>query len=219
MYRQMLKAQWRVTGALAVVLTVVAFGAPLATVFYGANLAQTSTYTIASWLAAAAGIGASLPVVALLAGVLIGMSVWSADQLGQNVYALSLPLPRWRYVLLRFATGLPFLAAPVAALAVGASIATASVSLPEGLHAYPVQLTARFAAASLVCYALFFSLSTATRRIALVLLGSVGGLVVADILLTAFGQEAVVLETAFGLLTRFPGPLAILMGRWALFDV
>jgi hypothetical protein len=219
MYAQMLKAQWRSSGIVAVVLAVLAFGAPLATVFYGANLARQSTFTVASWLSAAAGIGATVPVIALVAGVLLGMAVWSPDHLGGHVYALSLPLPRWRYVLLRFATGLPFLAAPVAALAAGAAIATASVSLPEGLHAYPVQLTIRFAAAALVCYALFFALSTATRRVALVLLGLVGGFLLADVLLAAFAQQPVAVETAFRLLTTWPGPLAILMGRWALFDV
>jgi hypothetical protein len=219
MYVQMLKAEWRSMGAIIVVLTVVAFGAPLATVIYGANLARQSTYTVASWLSAAAGIGATIPLIALVAGVLTGMAVWSADHLGGHVYALSLPLPRWRYVLLRFGTGLTFLAGPVAALGIGAAIASSVVELPEGLHAYPAQLTLRFGAATVVCYALFFALSTATRRVALALLGLVGGFILADVLLGTFGQDTIAIETGFRLLTTWPGPLAILMGRWALFDV
>lgn len=219
MYREMLRMQGRTTGLIVAVLTVVGFTAPLMTVLYGANLGRASTYTVGSWLEAATSVGAALPVIALISGVLLGMSVWSADHLGRHVYALSLPLPRWRYVLLRFGVGLTFLAAPVAAVTVGALIASSVVDLPEGLHAYPVPLSVRFGAAALVCYSLFFALSTATRRVALVLLGALGGFVLGDILLAALGQSGVVLETTFRLLTTWPGPLAILMGRWALFDV
>jgi hypothetical protein len=219
MYAVMLRAQWRTTRVLIAALTVVAFGAPLATVFYGANLATASSYTVGSWLSAATSIGSAIPVIALLTGVLLGMAVWSADQLGGHVYALSLPLPRWRYVLLRFAVGATFVAAPVAAATAGALIAASAVQLPEGLHAYPLPLALRFATATLVCYAIFFALSTATKRLALVLLGTLGGLVLGDLLLAALGKDAVVVVTGFRLLTTWPGPLAILMGRWALFDV
>ena len=112
MFREMLKAQWRSMAPVVAVLTVVAFAAPLMTVLYGANLRQASTYTVAAWLEAAVSVGAALPVIALIAGVLFGMAVWSPDHLGGHVYALSLPLPRWRYVLLRFGVGMAFLAAP-----------------------------------------------------------------------------------------------------------
>ncbi len=219
MFREMLRMQWRSTGIIGAALAVVAFAAPLVTVLYGANLGQASTFAVASWLDAAAAVGAAVPVIALVAGVLLGMAVWSADHLGGHVYALSLPLPRWRYVVLRFGAGLALLAAPIVALGAGAFIATAVVDLPEGLHAYPLEMTVRFAAAALVCYALFFALSSATKRIALALLGVVGGFALADVLLVALGQGSMVLATGFRLLTTWPGPLAILMGRWALFDV
>jgi len=219
MYREMLRMQWRSSIAIVAVLTVVAFAAPLMTVVYGANLGQATSYTVASWLTAAASVGVAIPVIALIIGVLLGMSVWSADHLGHHVYAMSLPLPRWQYVLLRFGVGLTLLAAPVAAVAAGALLATAAVELPAGLHAYPAPLAVRFAAAALVCYSLFFALSTATRRVALALLGTLGGFALSDLLLAALGSNTVVVETAFRVLTTWPGPLAILMGRWALFDV
>lgn len=219
MYREMLKAQWRSTGLVVAVLTVVAFTAPLMTVLYGASLRQASAYAVANWLQAAAAVGGAMPVIALVIGVLLGMSVWSADHLAGHVYALSLPLPRWRYVLLRFAVGATFLAAPVGALAAGAFLAAGAVALPEGLHAYPTQVAVRFAVAALVCFSVFFALSAATKRVAVALLGTIGGFALADILLVALGQDGVVLPTAFRLLTTWPGPLAILMGRWALFDV
>lgn len=219
MFREMLKAQWRSMAPVVAVLTVVAFAAPLMTVLYGANLRQASTYTVAAWLEAAVSVGAALPVIALIAGVLFGMAVWSPDHLGGHVYALSLPLPRWRYVLLRFGVGFAFLLMPAAAMAVGAFAASAAVDLPEGLHAYPLALALRFTMATIVCYALIFAVATATRRVALALLGGVGGFALADVILSGLGRNPVVLTTAFHLLTTWPGPLAILMGRWALFDV
>jgi hypothetical protein len=219
MYAQMLKAQWRSMGVIVVVLAVVAFGVPLMTVLYGGSLRQSSSYAVANWLAAATAVGYAMPVIALLIGVLLGMAVWSEDHLGGHVYALSLPLPRWRYVLLRFGVGLTLLAAPALALTVGTTIAAAAVDLPDGLHAYPLSLALRFTVALVVCYALFFALSTATRRVALALLGGVGGIALADVLLAALGKVPVVVAFIFQLLTTWPGPLAILMGRWALFDV
>jgi hypothetical protein len=201
------------------ILAVLCFGAPLATVVYGGNLARESSYVIASWLAAAAAVGGALPVLALLTGLFLGMASWMADHAGQHVYALSLPVARWHYVLLRFGAGAMLLLVPVAAMGAGALLATTAVDLPAGIHAFPMVLTGRFALAALVCYALIFALSAATRQVALALLGALGGFFAADVLLGAFGQQPVVLPTMFKLLTTWPGPLAILMGRWALFDV
>src|SRR5205085_4145791 len=147
------------------------------------------------------------------------MTAWAPDNAGRHVYALSLPVPRWKFVLLRFASGLLLLALPVATLGLGALIASRAVVLPPGIHAYPLQMTLRFALASIVMFAIFFTISIGTRRAVVLTLGLLGGLVLADIMLASFGGNAVVLETAFSLLTTWPGPLAILMSGWALFDV
>jgi hypothetical protein len=219
MFLQLLRQQWISSRALVVAMVVIGFTVPLGSVYYGGDLTALRSFQVSYWLEASRTIGAALPVVALAAGVLLGMATWTADHAGRQVYALSLPLPQWQFVLLRFGAGVVLLSLPVVAVACSALIASASVTLPEGVHAYPVELAARFGFATLVCYAIFFAISTATRRAVLLVFGVIGGVLLADVLLEATGGTAMVVETMFRLLTTWPGPLAILMGRWALFDV
>jgi hypothetical protein len=219
MYKQVLHALWSALRLPVVLLAIIAFAVPLLTVTYGANLEDAPTGRVAEWLFAAQQIGVLLPGLALLVGLLLGIGAWMHDHAGKHVYALSLPVSRERYVWLRFAAGATLLLAPVATLGLGALVATLSVTLPSGIHAYPLQLTARFLLASLVCYAIFFAISISTRRAALVVLGLIGGIVLGDVLLSAVGAGASVTPTVFMWLTNWPGPLSILIGRWALFDV
>jgi len=221
MYRQVLKAQWLAARLPVVLLGVLAFALPLLTVTTGGSLADAPAERVGQWLFAAQQVGVLIPALALLAGLLLGIGAWAPDHAGKHVYALALPVPRWMFVLLRFAAGLALLVIPVVALGVGALVATLSVSLPDGVHAYPMQLTVRFAMASLVCYAIFFAISIATRRAALVTLGLICGVFLADAVLASLSikDAASVTGAVFNLLTAWPGPLSILMGRWALFDV
>ena len=219
MYKQVLHALWSAFRLPVVLLAVLAFAVPLLAVTYGAGLEDAPSGRVAQWLFAAQQVGALIPGLALLVGLLLGMGAWAHDHAGKHVYALSLPVSRERYVWLRFAAGATLLLAPVATLGVGAIVAALSVSLPSGIHAYPLQLTARFLLASLTCYAIFFAISISTRRAALAVLGLICGVLFADLLLSAVGVGASVTPTVFMWLTNWPGPLSILLGRWALFDV
>jgi hypothetical protein len=220
-YRQVLKAQWMSARLPVVIVAVLGFVLPLLTVTYGGGLENAPTERVAQWLFAAEKIGVLIPGLALLVGLLLGISVWAPDHLGKHVYALSLPLPRPMYVLLKFAAGASLVAVPVSAFGTGALVAALSVRLPNGIHAYPVQLTVRFALACLVCYAIFFAISIATKRAALAVLGVICGVLLADVLVLSLDFKNAVSVTGwvFDLVTTWPGPLAILMGRWALFDV
>src|SRR5207247_2566146 len=60
--------------------------------------------------------GTLYPVLAAALGLLVAIATWAPDHRGRHVHALSLPLPRWRYVLLRFGAGAALLAAPVIAV-------------------------------------------------------------------------------------------------------
>jgi hypothetical protein len=219
MFKQVLKAQWMQTRQVVAVFVVLAFAAPLTSVYYGSGLSSSDTGRVAGWLQASESLGSAIPVIALFLGVFVGMAAWTADHAGRHVYALTMPISRAQFVLLRFAAGLVLLLPPILTLGLGATVATMAVELPVGLHAYPVQLTVRFALASLACFAIFFSISIATKRALLLTLGGVGGILLADLLLKALGNETSVAETVLQLLTRWPGPLSILVGRWALFDV
>ncbi len=219
MFTQVLKAQWLSARLPVVLLAVIGFALPLLTVTYGGSLEGAPTERVALWLFTAQKVGVLIPGLALLVGLLLGIGAWAPDHLGKHVYALSLPVPRPMYVLLRFAAGATLLAGTVAALGIGATIASLSVKLPSGIHAYPLQITVRFALAALACYAIFFAISIATKRAALAVLGVICGVLLADLVLSAVGVSGSVTPTVFVLLTNWPGPLSILMGRWALFDV
>ena len=219
MFLQVLKAQWMQTRQVVVTFVVLAFAAPLTSVYYGSGLSSSDIGKVAGWLQASESLGVAIPIVALFLGVFVGMAAWTADHAGRHVYALSMPVTRAHFVLLRFGAGLALLLPPVLAMGLGPMVASMAVDLPVGLHAYPLQLTARFALASLACFAIFFSISIATKRALLLTLGAIGGVLLADLLLKALGNEVSVTDTVLQLLTRWPGPLSILVGRWALFDV
>jgi hypothetical protein len=221
MFKQVLKTQWLAARLPVVLLAVLGFALPLLTVTYGGSLENAPTERVAQWLFAAQKIGVLVPGLALLVGLLLGIGAWAPDHAGKHVYALSLPVPRPMYVLLRFAAGMTLLAGPVVALGIGALVASLAVRLPSGIHAYPLQLTVRFALACLVCFAVFFAISISTKRAALAILGVICGMVLADIVLAALdvGGAMPVTSSMFYLLTTWPGPLSILVGRWALFDV
>lgn len=219
MFSQVLRTQWLASRQVVLVFVVLAFAAPLATVYYGGSLTTAGASRISGWLVGAEAIGSAIPIIAMFLGVALGIATWAPDHLGKHVYALALPLPRSLFVLLRFGAGVTLMLVPVAALGLGAIIATLAVDLPTGVHAYPMQLTLRFAFASLACFAIFFAMSIGTKRVLLALLGMIGGVLLADLLVQTFGGETHVSETVLYLLTNWPGPLSILLGRWALFDV
>jgi hypothetical protein len=159
------------------------------------------------------------PLLAGLLGLLVAMAAWAPDHRGRHVHALSLPLPRWRYVLLRFGAGLTVLVPPAAALLAGALLATATAAIPPGLHGYAWALGLRFALAVLVAFSVFFAISGGTARTAGIILSVLALLVVAQIMSSAAGVELDLLGPMQQAFLRWPGPLAIFGGRWMLIDV
>lgn len=218
-FRQVLLAQWRWARLALVVLAVVGFAIPLASVFYGADLAGAGRSRVGDWLVAADRVAGVLPYFALLTGVLVGVMAWTPDIAGRHVYALTLPVSRAYFVTLRFVAGALLTLVPAGAFAVGAVIASVSVSLPPGVHAHPADVAARFWLATLTVYAIIFAISSASRRGQIAIISIIGGAVLVDLLLLTLSADFSITAEAFALLTNWPGPLAILTGRWALFDV
>src|SRR4029077_1637204 len=139
---------------------------------------------------------------------------WTPDHRGRHVYSLALPIPRWKLVTYRYLAGLSLLAVPVLGLTLGAVVASATASLPTGLHSYPLALALRFALAALVAFTLFFAVSSGTARTAGVILGAIAALVVVQVLLSAAGTEVDILAPIVNILLISPGPFAIFTGRW-----
>jgi hypothetical protein len=217
-FKQVLIAQWLWARLALVVLAVIGFGIPLASVFYGADLNGAAASRVGEWLVAADRIAQVLPYFALLAGVLVGVMAWTPDIAGRHVYALSLPVSRAYFVTLRFAAGAVLTLVPAGAFALGAVIASLVVALPPGVHAHPAEVAARFWLATLTVYAIIFAISSASRRGQIAIISVIGGAVLVDILLLTLSADFSITAEAFTLLTNWPGPLAILAGRWALFD-
>jgi hypothetical protein len=218
MFQMILYTQWKWARLIVVLGTVAGFALPILSV-QGAERAGRNPVATLGLLQAVQSWGVLYPVLAAALGLLVAIMTWAPDHRGRHVYALSLPLPRWRYVLLRFGAGLVLLAAPALAVLTSALLAAESATIPAGLQAYAFALAARFALAVILAYAVFFAVSAGTHRTAGIILSVIGGLIVvqviagvADVDLDLFGR----LQTA---VLNWPGPLAIFTGRWMLIDV
>jgi hypothetical protein len=153
------------------------------------------------------------------AGLVVALAAWAHDHRGRHVYALSLPVARWRYALMRFGAGALFLLAPTAGVLAGSLVVAAMGAVPSGLHVYPVALTLRFAFASGVAYAIFFAISASTAKTAGVILGIIGAFLLAQTTLAMLAVRYDLLSSVSTLIFSPPGILSVFAGRWMLIDV
>ncbi|MDP3910228.1 MAG: hypothetical protein Q8Q14_07535 [Gemmatimonadales bacterium] len=218
MFRMILFTQWKWARAVVALGAVIAFALPVLSVGqFGRE--QASRWEVQAMLSSIQSWGVLYPVVAGLLALLIAVLTWSPDHRGRHVYALTLPVPRWHYVLGRFGAGALLLAAPVIALWAGALIAAAAASIPPGLQAYPTMLALRFSLAVLVAYALLFAVASATTRTAGYVLGVLAALILVEVLLSVADVNVHILGPALMRVFLWPGPLEIFTGRWMLIDV
>ncbi|HYK12334.1 MAG TPA: hypothetical protein VEV39_16145 [Gemmatimonadales bacterium] len=218
MFRTILFMQWTWARNLLLVGTLAAFAIPVVSAHTG-DLTSVAGFTVRTYLENLQTIGTAYPILAGVLGLLLAMTAWGPDHRGRHVYALTLPLPRWKYALLRYAAGLTLLALPVLALWIAALIASAGVRLPVGLSTYPTALATRFALAAVVAYSAFSAISAGTSRTAAYLLGALVILLVAQLTLSLANTGLDVVSPAFDAIFIWPGPLAVFSGRWMLIDV
>jgi hypothetical protein len=213
-WRAVLETQWKWTRGLAFIGVVIGFALPLLSLRTAAGARTTAGFilTMQAW-------GVAYAITAGALGLMTAIAAWAYDHRLRHVYALSLPIARWRYVLMRFGSGLPTLALPVFAVLIGAEIVAHNAAVPAALHAYPIALTLRFAFAMLVAYSLFFAISSATGRTAAYILGAIVLIVVAQILLSSTSLKVDLLSRAMDIVFAAPGLLAVFGGRWMLVDV
>ena len=217
-FRAVLSTQWKWSRIIVVLGTVGAFAIPLlslqgaARADRGALQAQDLLRSVQSW-------GTLYPLLAATLGLLIAIAAWAADHRGRHIHALTLPLRRWHYVLLRFGAGFALLAAPIAAVLIGALLATVTATLPPGLQAYPLALALRFALAVFVAYAVFFAVSAGTARTAGIILAVIAALILVQVVAGMANLDLNLLGTLQAALVFGPGPLVVFTGRWMLVDV
>ena len=218
MFRAILYSQWKWSRLIVALGTIAGFALPIVSL-QGAARGDRSPLDAEQLLRAVQGWGTLYPVLAAALGLLVAVASWAPDHRGRHVHALTLPLPRWRYVLLRFAAGTTMLAAPIIGVCAGALLATAAATLPPGLQGYPFALALRFALAVLVAYALFFAVSAGTARTAGIILSAIALVVAVQIIASVANPDWDVVGHVQVLLLNWPGPLAVFTGRWMLIDV
>ena len=218
MFRQILSLQWKSSRMTTLVGVFAAFALPILSVRTWSP-AEGRVIDIQEQLIAIQQWGVAYPTLAAVLGFILAMTAWGADHRGKHIYALTLPVPRWYYVLLKLGAGAVLLAAPIVALWFGSILATTTAAIPTGLDGYAGALTLRFALASLIAYAGFFAISAGTNRIAGYVLGVLAGVIATQILIDAAGFDVNIIEHIVVWLFNPPSPFEIFGGRWVLIDV
>jgi len=218
MFRVMLWGQWKWSRLAIVLGSVAAFTLPILSL-RGTASPDRIPLPPAELLGRVGAWGALYPILAATLGVLVAMAAWAPDHRGRHVHALSLPIPRWRYAFYRFGAGVVLLCAPLTALLVGTLLASATVALPAGIHAYPVALTIRFALALLIAFAVIFAVSGGTARTAGIILSFIAALILVQVVASAANIELDLVTRLQTIFVGWAGPFAVFTGRWMLLDV
>jgi hypothetical protein len=212
MFSAILRTQWKWTRGPVLLATVLAFAIPLA------SLAMAEGLTASAFVRRTQEVGGAYPLLASALALGVAMLAWGHDHRGRHVYALALPIPRWRYALMRLGAGALFLLPPVFALLLGGVIGTASSLIPDGLHGYPFSLALRFAFAATVAYAVFFAVAASTPRSAGIVLGLIASVLFAQYVLGVTNFEVDILSPIADRLFGRGGMLSVFTGRWMLVD-
>jgi hypothetical protein len=231
MFREILFVNWKASRFGLLPIIMAAFGLPFLAVkgirlghlFPRSDLLRGTEIllSVSEW-------AQLFPALAFSLGAVLALMVWNWDHRGGHVYPLSLPLARWRYVLLKMGSGGVLLLIPVAALWLGSLLAVSLVEIPDGLRAYPTAIAFRFLLSTSICFAVFFAMAAGTMRTAVLLL-------VSWILLIFLGEflppllggvlgipsleRFRFLEWFLSAAMSWPGPFEVLAGNWMLIDV
>ena len=215
MLRAMIRIQWKSCWHLVIALAVAALALPLVSVRLGWRGGSNLPFFLTQlelW-------GLLYPGLAVVTAVVLAIGVWVSDRRGHHIYAFLLPLPRWRYVLLRYEAGLVLLAPIAVCLWIGAMIAAGSLDLPPGLRVFPHALALKFALSLLLLFGLAFAASAASGRVLGYALRVTGLLIAIHIGAVLLNEKTDVIGSLVSALAKWPGPFAPLGGRWMLIDV
>ena len=219
MFRAILYTQWKWARPVVVLAVLVAGWIPLQAL-RSAPYKTMGTYHIPSLYGSIVSASLFYQYLALAVAIVIAVSAWQADSTRQHVYALALPVARWRFVLMRFGAGAVLLGGVAVAVGVFGGVAAAMAPLPPMLHAYPVGLAIRFWLGTLIPFGLIFALLTSNPRKVKWVTAAVVTFFVVDIMLASFGvTQAPLLKGVFEGLYEPGGPLTAFLSRWMLIDV
>ena len=228
MYQPMLFLHWKQIRMVLALLVVASFGLPLLAVEGlgtppGMDTGSLEAYRL---VLASQTWAVFFPVLAAAIGIILGLSAWNWDHQLNHIYPLSLPLTRWEYTMLKMGAGVTLALLPVVGMWIGAHLATAFLTLPAGLNAYPNELTIRFLFAIVFFYGLMFAMAAGTIKTTIWVMGTFVGLVLFALLgndLLAnyydFFVRVNVVDLFFEWMVEAPGPFQVITGSWSLIDV
>jgi ABC-type transport system involved in multi-copper enzyme maturation permease subunit len=215
MLKAMIRIQWKAAWHLIVVLAVAALALPVASVRLGWKGAANLPFYLTQlqlW-------GLFYPGLACVAAIALAAAVWASDRRGHHIYALLLPVPRWRYVLLRYLAGLVLLIPIALALWLGTLLATTTLDLPPGIRVFPHAITLKFTLTLLVLFGFAFAVASASGRTLGYALRGLGLFLAIHLGVLMLRPGTNLIAGLVGILITWPGPLAPLGGRWMLIDV
>ncbi len=215
MFKVILETQWKWARMPLLAATVAAFTLPMLSV-RGLGGGVSSGIAAFNAMAAMENWAIAYPLVAAAVGLLLALTAWGSDHRQGHYYALSLPIPRWRYSLLRLGAGFVLLAGPVIGIALGSSVAAAAASIPAGLTAYPLALAIRFGLAAAMSYTVFFAIAAGSPRTAGIVLTVLAVVLIAPAI---SGYFDAVFFPIMERINDWRSPLGIFGGRWMLIDV
>lgn len=228
MFRTLLFYQWKTARWAVLMLAPLCLGLPILVMRFATAIMSDQRYGSDAYdmIGMAQVWAPSFPLLAAVTGAAFGLTAWTWDHSSNHVYALSLPMPRWEYVLLKMAAGALLLAIPIGATMVGAIVATTITSIPEGIQAYPIAFAGRFLMGASLIYAITFALAAGTIKTTVrifvgVMLVMVFGTLFVGFLKTTMNLEGLQtpLEILSDALLNWPGPFNVFGGSWMLIDV
>lgn len=218
MFQVILSTQWKWARLPLLLATITAFTIPVLSV-RGVGGDQIQGVMAFRVLAAMENWAVWYPLLAAAIGLLLAVTAWGPDHRQGHSYALSLPLPRWQYAMLRLCAGFVLLAAPAIGITLGSVLASATATVPLGLTAYPAALAIRFTLAAILAFTIFFAIAGGSTRTAGYVLAAMAALLVGPWLLGGATIDIDVVGPLIERLDDFRGPLGIFRGRWMLIDV
>ena len=226
MFRQIMFLNWKVSKFAVATLLPLCIGLPIALLRLSADYASIKSPTFAlDMLRATQSWGSVFAILAGAAGCTIALCVWAWDHRTHHVYALALPIERWRYALLKLVSGISILGVLFLGVLAGSVLAIALTDLPTGIRGYPIAFAIRFFFAALIIYAITFAFAAGTmkttiRILVLIFIIFIGGGLITDSIGDATGRAIpspiVLMHDA---LANWPGPFNVFGGSWMLIDV
>lgn len=218
MFAQALVTQWKWMRALIIGLAVIGLLVPLVGLGrgHGFNFASDDVREL---LRHVESVGWFIGILAAFTGSFVAINTWTNDHAGQFIYAMSLPVPRWHYVLLRYGAGAALLVPVTIAVGIGVTLTLSLSTLPPSVQSYGSLLVVRFFLASLLVYTITFALSSPAPRIAAFVGLALFALVLVGMSLEIAGQSSSMVDRFFAGLFSVNGPFGIFFGRWVIIDV